>query len=489
MIFIIYPIHLYNNINLEKYDQVYIVEEPLYFTEYKYNKIKLIYHRATMKKYYDKLNHSNLYYINYDNVDEFYIKIKNKEIYCYDPIDYILEKKLKKIFNNITLLETPNFLIKNNEINNIKNLIYKGHRYNHDLFYKYQRMKLNILMDENNKPINGKWTFDNLNRNPLPKTYNNNTNYKIQNNKYINEAKEYINKNFKNNYGYTDNIIFPIDRKESIKWLKRFLETRLNKFGKYQDAIHDQDHIIYHSVLSPMMNIGLITDTDVIKISEDYYKKNKKNILIENYEGFIRQIIGWRNYVYLIYKLEYNKEYNYLNHNNKIPYYKFWEGKTNIEPIDNTINKIKKYGYVHHIERLMILGNFMLLLMIHPKDVYKMFMEWTIDAYNWVMYPNVYYMSQYSDGGNMMSRPYFSSSNYVIKMSNYKKGDWCKIWDALYYNFINKHENILKNNYSYAIHVKNYNKKSDEDKKEIKKIVKKYNNDLKINSYIILRNE
>ena len=194
-----------------------------------------------------------------------------------------------------------------------------------------------------------------------------------------------------------------------------------------------------------------------------------ESIGIENFEGFIRQVIGWRNYVYTIYIVEGNKmrKENLLSHNNKLYYEKFWKGETGIIPIDNIINKIINYSYAHHIERLMYLGNFMLLCFIKPNDVYKIFMEWTIDAYDWVMVPNVYGMSQYASD-NMMTRPYFSSSKYILRMSNYKKNNnWEIIWDALYYNFINKHKVLLKKNYAIAQQVNNWNNKSNKEQNDI----------------------
>jgi deoxyribodipyrimidine photolyase-related protein len=221
-----------------------------------------------------------------------------------------------------------------------------------------------------------------------------------------------------------------------------------------------------------MMNIGLLTDNEVIEIVLKYQDK----IPISSFEGFIRQIIGWRNYMYTLYILEGDSlvKSNFLNHKNKLNKKIMWSGETKLLPLDNIINKIVNYGYAHHIERLMYLGNYMLLCMINPKDVYEIFMEWTIDAYDWVMVPNVYGMSQYCDGGNIMTRPYFSSSNYILKMSDYKKGEWCKIWDALYYNFINTHQKMLEKNYATSRQVAFWKKKTEIEKKRILKTSKDY---------------
>jgi deoxyribodipyrimidine photolyase-related protein len=222
------------------------------------------------------------------------------------------------------------------------------------------------------------------------------------------------------------------------------------------------------------MNIGLITDTQVVDISYKFYLKNIKKISIQSFEGFIRQVIGWRNYVYTLYHLEYETLYesNQLKHHNNIND-KFWLGETGILPIDSIINKIVKYSYAHHIERLMYLGNFMLLCLIEPKQVYNMFMEWTIDAYDWVMIPNIFGMSQFADGGLMMTRPYFSSSNYLLKMSDYKRGDWTFDWDSIYYYFINKHKSFLLKNYATANLVRIWNLKTKKNKENILNHAKK----------------
>jgi deoxyribodipyrimidine photolyase-related protein len=481
MTFLIFPHQLFNDLkHLNKSDKIYLIEEPRFFTDFKFHKLKLAYHRATMKKYYDKLvKKFNINYIEFNKVDNFYKTIKD-DVSIIFVNDHKLEQKLIKIFKNkLTILENKNFLIKNDELETIKKLIKKNNKYSHEEFYKYQRRKLDILMN-NDKPIDGKWSFDNENRLPLPKNHKVvKTINKINKNKYIVESIKYVETNFKKNYGSLENFIYPIDNISSKKWLNKFLKERLFNFGAYEDAVDENEPFIYHAVISPMMNIGLITDQEVVDISYKFYLKNKKIISIQSFEGFIRQVIGWRNYVYTLYLLEGETMYetNQLKHHNKIND-KFWTGETGMKPIDNIINKIINYSYAHHIERLMYLGNFMLLCFIDPKDVYNIFMEWTIDAYDWVMVPNVFGMSQYSTS-IMMTRPYFSSSNYINKMSTFKRSKndgWSEIWDSLYYNFINKHQDLFRKNYAIAQQVKNWNNKTE---LEQKLIIKKSNDYIK----------
>jgi deoxyribodipyrimidine photolyase-related protein len=496
-IFLLYPTQLFSNIDKLLNKKIYLLEDPIYFDSYKFHKLKLAYHRSTMKSYYDKLNSTiikkkrlDISYINFDEIkkNNFYEKIKNEikksnknkkenknniQIEIYELYDNKLMKKCKKYFKQIVIHESLNFLVNKDFLDKNKTLFYKNNHYNHNEFYKMQRRKLDILMNNDDTPKGGKWSFDIENREKIPENIkipnilDLKLNNSSKNNKYIIEAKEYIenHKLFSKNYGSLDNFIYPINHNDTKKWLDFFCKNKFEKFGIYEDAETMREPFLFHSILSPMMNIGLITDKEVLQ----FIKKYENKIKISSYEGFIRQIIGWRNYVLCIYIYEGEKirKMNFMNHNNKINNNIIWEGKTNILPFDNLISKIKKYGYAHHIERLMYLGNFLFLCQIKPNDVYKSFMEWTIDSYDWVMVPNVYCMSQYSDGGLMMKKPYFSSYNYILKMSDYKKEKWCDIWFVLYYNFINTHQNYLKKNYGTAMQVKNWLKKTKKEQEEI----------------------
>jgi deoxyribodipyrimidine photolyase-related protein len=263
----------------------------------------------------------------------FYKKIDN--IKCIKIADYSLEKKIGKI----NQLDNINFLIKLDELDSIKQLIYKNNKYSHDAFYKYQRIKLDILLKDN-KPIGNKWSFDNDNRLPLPKKHIVKEHItKIKINKYIKEAINYVNKHFPQNYG-NPNLIYPIDNKGAKIWLNKFLKERLILFGKYEDASHSDENFLYHSVISPMMNIGILTDIEVVHISYKYYLEHKNIISLESFEGFIRQIIGWRQYVYFVYILEGDKmrKTNLLDHHNKLN--DKWWNNIEMPPIDFLIEKI-----------------------------------------------------------------------------------------------------------------------------------------------------
>jgi deoxyribodipyrimidine photolyase-related protein len=223
-----------------------------------------------------------------------------------------------------------------------------------------------------------------------------------------------------------------------------------------------------------MLNIGLLTPLQVIETSLQYAEQN--NIPFNSVEGFVRQIIGWREFIRGIYVVKGSEERtrNYWQFNKKIPA-SFYNGTTGIEPIDVVIKKVLKTGYCHHIERLMILGNFMLLNEYHPDEVYQWFMELFIDSYDWVMVPNVYGMSQFADGGLMASKPYISGSSYVLKMSHYKKGDWCDTWDALFWEFMNKQRAFFSSNPRLGMLLKTYDKMSEEKRNNYKQVVATFN--------------
>lgn len=463
-----------------EFDQIILYEHPKFFTEYNYHKTKLVYHRSTMKNYYDNiLKIYKIKYIEYNDK-----LVLNGDIIIYDPTDFDILKDIKKYCKNkklsLTIKDTKLFILNNNDINDYINSSNKP--YFNTTFYKWIRIKKNILVNKD-KPIGGKWSYDVDNRLPFPKLYEE-AKIKYYNNKYIREATKYVEKNFKDNIGEI-NLIVPTNHKDAKTYYNKFLKERLKYFGPYEDAISSDVIIGYHSSISALLNIGLLDPNEVIE--EAIKLKNK--IKIESLEGFIRQILSWREYVRMLYIKEHDKfnKMNYLKHNNKLN--KSWyTGETGIVPVDNVIKKALKISYAHHIERLMIVGNFMLLLQIKPIYVYKWFLEViSIDAYEWVMEPNVYGMSQHSVGQLMMNRPYFSSSNYIFKMSNYKKSDnydkikinnkeynWYDIWDALYYNFINKHSKYLKSIYATANSVYILNKKKEDEKRELFKLAKSF---------------
>ena len=470
---LIFPNQIFEESELLNTDYThYLIEEYLFFNQYNFHKQKIYFHRCSMKNYYDYLIKKNLMvkYVNsYEKNSDVRNFIKNinskkiKNIVCINPEDNYLEKRIikecKKKGLNVMFYNNPSFI---NNREDLKTFFKKDKKKLFQTsFYKSERLRLNILLDKEKKPIGGKWTYDEMNREKYPKNKNTPTisfAYKTKNHK---EAIEYVRKYFNENNGELNNkFLYPTNFKSSKLWLNQFLKNRFEEFGPYEDALLKEESIINHSLLSPLINSGLINPIYALQKILDYYKKN--NIRLNSCEGLIRQIIGWREFIRGVYvsKGVEERTKNFWNFQRSIPK-SFYNGTTGIIPVDDTIKKINSTGYANHIERLMIIGNFMLLCEFNPNEVYQWFMELFIDSYDWVMVPNVYGMSQFADGGLMSTKPYISSSNYILKMSNYKKDKWCEIWDALFWNFMDKHRDFFSKNPRMRMLISSFDKMSD----------------------------
>jgi deoxyribodipyrimidine photolyase-related protein len=435
---------------------VYLLEEWHFFNQYNFHKEKLVLHRASMKFYEAFLKEQGhiVYYIEsieIQNRCELLIKQLHANnvthIHIVDTVDNWLLRKIKSICDlmgvEITIYDSPNFL---NDLQQVDTFFSKKKTYYQTDFYIWQRKLRNLLLEKDAKPLGGKWTYDAENRAKFPKKEAAPKIPSAPVNEYITEAEIYIQNNYPNNYGTVNkHHLFAINFVDSENWLEDFLQTRFENFGIYEDAIVAKESVLHHSLLSPMLNIGLVSPQQIIASTIAF--SNKNNIPLNSLEGFIRQIVGWREFIRIVYEREGSKQRttNYWKFTRKIPA-SFWNGTTGIVPIDITIKKVLATGYCHHIERLMVLGNFMLLCEFDPNEVYKWFMEMFIDAYDWVMVPNVYGMTQFADGGLMTTKPYISGSNYLMKMSDYEKGEWQQIWDGLFWRFMHEHRTFFLSN-------------------------------------------
>lgn len=433
---------------------VLLVEEALYFRQYPFHKSKLVFHRASMQAYADALRNSGLT-VQYIDTDDPRADIRElipalsatgtRRIVCFDPTDDWLLRRLTKQAKQhdieLELLPSPNFNCAPDEVIAGR----KQPMYFQTDFYVRQRKKNKWLLDGSGKPLGGQWSFDADNRKPLPKGLTIPTVSSSKKNNYLLEAIEYVETRFPANYGAADGFQFPVTRTESLQWLDEFIRVRFAQFGLYEDAMHPSESFLFHSGLTPMLNVGLITPQEIIQRAIECADANA--VPLASLEGFIRQVSGWREFIRLVYVQAGRKQRttNYWKFNRKIPE-SFWIGQTGIIPVDHVIQKLVKTGYSHHIERLMILGNFMLLCEFDPDEVHRWFMTLYIDAYDWVMVPNVYGMTQFADGGLMTTKPYISGSNYVMKMGRWGKGDWQSIWDGLFWRFLSKHRSFFTQN-------------------------------------------
>jgi len=432
---------------------VYLVSLDYFFKRFSFCKQKLLFHAATLayyKEYLQKKGHTVIFLTEHEaptlqDVLTHMKKNKITTIHYAELIEHELEDKLastaQKMHMQIVSYQTPNFLTSPTLLESFFNRDLKRFHMFH--FYRKQRKELNILVNVKGQPYGGSWSFDKLNRESLPPQIEVSEPYQPTPNRYTTHAQKYISKYYPENPGNTDSVFYPTTHAQAKAALKKFLKERLYFFGPYEDALSMHHHVLFHSQLSPLLNVGLLTPHEVIEQTLDYAQHNE--VPLSSLEGFIRQIIGWREFIYGIYKFhgQRERETHYLDNKRSMPK-ALWTGTTGIDPVDHVISKVLTYGYAHHIERLMILGNFMLLLEINPHEVYHWFMELFIDAYDWVMIPNVYGMSQFVDGGLFATKPYISSSAYLKKMGSFKKNPWMKTWDALFWTFIINHQDKLK---------------------------------------------
>ena len=309
--------------------------------------------------------------------------------------------------------------------------------------YKRMRKKLDILID-NKKPQGGKWSYDDENRKKLPKNYDIPMLPAIKPRSDFNKISRFIETTFDKHPGKID-IIFPFTHDQAIKWLNIFFQERFHDFGPYEDAINKKEHFQLHSVLSTSLNLGLLTPKLVIEKALDYASNNE--IPLNSLEGFVRQIIGWREFIRGIYQ-NYSEKMigsNYWNHTGKLTDH-WYDANTGIDPLDDAILGAHEYGYTHHINRLMVISSIMNMARIHPDEIYKWFMEMFVDSSEWVMVPNTYGMGTFADGGIFATKPYICGSSYILRMSNFKKGPWCEIVDGLYWKFISDNKDFFSKN-------------------------------------------
>lgn len=326
-----------------------------------------------------------------------------------------------------------------------------------ETFYHYMRKKHQVLMVDGDKPVNGKWNFDEDNRKKLPKTHKPISPLLFDNN--LSDIEFEIKKANIKTMGSVDSrhFLWPVNRKQSLALLNFFVAHCLPLFGTFQDAMAPGEWSVYHARLSFSLNTKLLAPKEVVDKAIEAYRQNPDQIAFHQLEGFVRQIIGWREYMRGVYWLKM-PEYatlNYFENKNKLPEW-FWTGKTKMNCLKNAIQQSLQFAYAHHIQRLMITGNFALLAGVHPDEVDDWYLGIYIDALQWVEITNTRGMSQFADGGIVGTKPYVSSAAYIHKMSAYcsgcyydklkKTGDKACPFNSLYWNFYDRNEAKLAKN-------------------------------------------
>lgn len=467
-----------------KHCQIFMAEDRELCTYYKFHKHKIAFFFAAMRAYAEELEKKKIkvhYHhfqekdkLNYDEKLKKWLKNnKIEKIYFFEIEDKFFEKRLKNLFLDLKIdfeeVDSPLFICRRDEF---KNYVQNHKRPFMKTFYEAMRKKHGFLMLENGKPEKGKYSFDSDNRKKLPKNINL---PKVQKTKEIDpDLSQLIEKVFHNHPGQMENFWSETTRSGAKRVFKNFLNEKLENFGNYQDAISPDNPFLFHSTISHYINVGLLDPCYVVEEVERTYHLNKK-IPINSAEGFIRQVLGWREFIRGIYQNFSEKEEkgNFFKHQVSLPK-SFWQGQTGIPPVDDAVLKANEYSYCHHIERLMVLGSFMNLCEFKPEEIHQWFMELFIDSSDWVMGPNVYGMALFSDGGIFATKPYVCGSNYYLKMSDYKKGEWCDVVDGLYWSFIEKNKKFFHENARMGFMIKQLEKMSSEKKDKIYKAKKDF---------------
>ena len=310
-------------------------------------------------------------------------------------------------------------------------------------FYKQQRRRLNILIDEDGTPEGGRWSFDSDNRKKLPRSVTPPSMRRPVPSPHVADVVRIVKREFADHPGDADDFLWATTRQEALAMLEDFVTHRLEQFGPYEDAITTRSETVYHSLLSPYLNMGLLTPGEVL----ESVLAHVGDAPLQSIEGFVRQVIGWREFVRGIYRQfsEQQESANFWGHDRELTS-AWYNGSTGIPPLDDTIQTAQRLGWAHHIPRLMVVANLMTLCEIRPGVAHRWFMEMFVDSSEWVMGPNVYGMGLFSDGGLFATKPYICGSNYLRKMSDYGKGPWCDIVDGLYWRFIDRHRDFFAAN-------------------------------------------
>ena len=346
-----------------------------------------------------------------------------------------------------------------------------------EFFYRQMRRQTGLLMEEDGEPVGGQWNYDADNRRrwngkpPAPAPF------RVEPDAITGEVIDLVENCFPDHFGSPEDFHFAVDRSGALEALDYFIEFALPCFGDYQDAMSDNEDWLFHSILSPYLNCGLLQPLEVCRAACDAWRQEQAPL--NAVEGFVRQIIGWREFVRGIYWLlmpEYAAE-NRLGNQRDLPWF-YWTGDTRMRCMHRAIDGTRRNAYAHHIQRLMVTGNFALLAGITPEQICDWYLAVYADAYDWVELPNVLGMVMHADGGYLGSKPYAASGNYINRMSDYCKnchyrvkestGEQACPFNALYWHFIDRHQEEFRGNPRMSLILKNWQKKTDAQKSALR---------------------
>ena len=453
-------------------DVVYVIMEMKQETDYvKHHIQKVVAFFSAMRNFNKRLNklghkthyialddRSNIQHLS-ENL-KFVLNHYNATKFEYQlPDEFRLDKQLKEFSSSLKVetsaVDSEHFMTSRNDLTDFfegkKQLLM-------EFFYRNMRKQFNILL-EGGQPLGGQWNFDKNNRNKwkgtpeIPNPYLPKSDQLIEIKNMIDSQGIKTLGNFNANH-----FLFANTRREALEQLDYFCQNLLIHFGDYQDAMHTEEENLFHSRISFSLNVKLINPLEVVQKVIEYYHKNEDAIELSQVEGFVRQIIGWREYIRGIYwkEMPNYKNLNALNNKNPLPNF-YWTGKTKMSCLSHSINNSLDHAYAHHIQRLMITGNFSLLAQVDPNEIDAWYLGIYADAIEWVQLPNTRGMSQWADGGIVATKPYVSAAAYINKMSTYctncsydkkkRLGEDACPFNSLYWNFLDdKKQHFAKNN-------------------------------------------
>lgn len=404
------------------------------------------------------------------------------------PDEYRLQASLRAWSNRSKLtthcVDSAHFLM---PLAELQEWLPKDKTWRMEFFYRRMRQHHNVLM-ENGKPTGGEWNYDKENRQPLGKRTQVPKPMLFAHD--VSAIIERLSRHQVTTFGRLANqtLIWPVTRREAKNLLRYFIDYLLPSFGTYQDAMSQQEWSLFHSRLSFSLNTKMLHPMEVIRAVETAYHE-QQTLSIAQAEGFIRQILGWREYVRGVYwqLMPGYDQTNFLAAERPLPNY-FWSGNTRMACMKKAITQSLDYAYAHHIQRLMITGNFCLLAGINPTEVHAWYLGVYMDAIEWVELPNTLGMSQFADGGKLASKPYSAGGNYIHKMSDHcghchynvkaKHGEGCCPFNVLYWDFLDRHRDKLGENHRLAMIYRNWDKRLLEDRNAILNTAQGYLNNL-----------
>ena len=472
---------LQNNQNNKQKTPVIFIESNNYVRQRPYHRQKLVLIWSAMRHFAEELRADN-WQVTYEIAADFATPLQNwlaqhqiTELQITTPCDRPFLRLIQNFDLNcsITFLPDNHFLWGKDEFitwaESRSRLLMED-------FYREGRKRFNILMD-GNKPIGGKWNYDRQNRKPPKKSLQTPKPLTFEPDAITQEVIDWIEGEKFSNYGKIQPFNWAVTRQQARQVLTHFVDECLPQFGTYQDAMITGEYTMWHGMISPYLNLALLDPMEVIDAIETAYYQQE--LPLNSVEGFIRQVMGWREYMHGIYYYqdENYSQNNWLEHHQPLPGFYWDASKTEMNCLHQTLTQVEETAYAHHIQRLMVLNNFALITGISPQEIENWFHSAFIDAYDWVMQTNVIGMGQFADGGVLASKPYAASANYINKMSDYcsdckynksdRTGELACPFNFFYWDFLNRHRDRLKSLNRMNLILSHFKRISDEELEQI----------------------